>query len=260
MIRIVEALEASRPALAAYLVAGDPRPEATVPCMHALVEAGADLIELGVPFTDPMADGPVIQRAHERALAAGANAEAVLGMVAAFRESNAATPVVLMGHANILARRPDLVASRARVAGVDGALVVDLPFGQSEPMRAALRSYGLGLIDVVATTTPLHRAMRIASAAEGFLYCLALKGVSGAGHLDPESLREPVAALRTYTDTPIAVGFGIQSAAQLAAVSELADMAVVGSVLVERIEEMRDAPVAGIASALGERLTELRAA
>ena len=263
--RIAPALESmrrlSRTALAPYLVAGDPRPEATVACMRALVDAGANLIELGVPFSDPMAEGPVIQRAHERALAHRVGVDQALGMVAEFRESDERTPVVLMGYANSLLRAdPAGFARAARAAGADGALVVDMPIEEADATRRALRACDLDMILLVSPTTPAERARRIAQAAQGFLYYLSLKGVTGADHLAPESLRASLEALRRCTDVPIGVGFGIKTAQAAALVAQLADLVIVGSVLVERVAELRDAPVAEIASALGRCLADLRAA
>ena len=252
----------SRAALVPYLVAGDPRPEATVPCMRALVDAGADLIELGVPFSDPMAEGPVIQRAHERALVHRVGVDQVLEMVAEFRESDERTPVVLMGYANSLLRAdPAGFARAAHAVGADGVLVVDMPIEEADATRRALRACDLDMILLVSSTTPPERARRIAQAAQGFLYYLSFKGITGAAdYLAPERLIAGLDALSRCTDVPIGVGFGIRTTQAAALVAGLADLVIVGSVLVERVAELRDAPVAEIASALGQCLAGLRAA
>ncbi len=250
-----------RTALVPYLVAGDPNPMATVPCMHALVAAGADMIELGLPFSDPMAEGPVIQRGHERALSHGVGRRQVLEMIAAFREQDADTPLVLMGYANPMLRPGCSAFARSlRDAGADAALVVDMPLEEAGEMRAALRAHELDMILLVSPTTPAARARRIADASSGFVYCLSLKGVSGADHLAPERLREQLASLRAHSQLALGVGFGIKTAAAAAAVATLADLVIVGSVLVERVAELRDAAVGEIAAALGETLGEMRAA
>ena len=265
--RIAPALESmrqlSRAALVPYLVAGDPRPEATVPCMHALVQAGANLIELGVPFSDPMAEGPVIQRAHERALAHRVGVGQVLEMVAEFREVDERTPVVLMGYANSLLRTDSAGFARAAHAvGADGVLVVDMPIEETDATRRVLRAHELDMILLVSVTTPPDRARRIAKAAQGFLYYLAFKGITGAaGRLAPDDrLSASLNALSLCTDVPIGVGFGIRTTQAAALVAGLADLVIVGSVLVECIAKLRDAPVVEITAALGQCLADLRAA
>ena len=251
----------SRVALASYLVAGDPRPEATVACMKALARAGADVIELGVPFSDPMAEGPVIQRGHERALAGGVGVERTLAMVAEFRATDARTPVVLMGYANSMLRDDSRAfADAARSAGADGALVVDMPLEESGPTRRALAERGLDMILLVSPTTPLERARRIADAARGFVYYLSLKGVSGADHLAVDSLREGIETLRGLTELPVGVGFGIKTECAAEAVAALADVVIVGSALVECVGELAGSPTDELAAALARRLGALRAA
>jgi tryptophan synthase alpha chain len=225
-----------RKLLIPYITAGDPRPEATVPLMHALVEAGADVIELGVPFSDPMADGPVIQAACERALAQGVSLRMILDMVKAFREQDTQTPVVLMGYLNpVEAMGYDSFAGAARTAGVDGVLIVDLMPEESGVLLPMLRQQGLDSIYLVAPTTTELRMDEITRQASGYLYYVSLKGVTGADRLDVGNVSERVQALRRHTRLPIAVGFGIRDAESAAKVGALADAVVVGSALVSQI-------------------------
>nr|MDQ2972443.1 tryptophan synthase subunit alpha [Pseudomonadota bacterium] len=201
---------ARRTGLIPFFTAGDPLPEATVNLMHALVAAGADLIELGMPFSDPMADGPVIQHASERALARGVGIRHVLGWVREFRASDANTPLVLMGYLNPLAiHGMQRFAQEAVDAGVDGVLLVDCPVEESEG-TAALRDAGLRQIFLAAPTTADVRLARIGEAAEGFLYYVSFAGITGADGLSMDSVSAKVAALREHTKAPIAVGFGVR--------------------------------------------------
>lgn len=234
-----EALRAAgRKALVPYLTAGDPRPEATVELMHALVEAGADLLELGVPFSDPMADGPVIQAACERALRHGVRLRDVLEMVRRFRARDAETPVVLMGYLNpVEAMGAARLTREAAAAGVDGVLLVDLPPEEAGELDGLLREAGLDLIWLVAPTTSEARLARICEVARGFVYYVSLKGVTGAGGLDLRALDARLGAVRRHTGLPVGVGFGIRDAATAAQVAGLADAVVVGSALVARIAE-----------------------
>ena len=222
-----------RTALIPYIVAGDPGPATTVPLMHRLVEAGADIIELGVPFSDPMSEGPVIQLAHERALAAGTSLRDVIDMVREFRERDEATPVLLMGYANPVEHMGyDHFADAASAAGVDALLTVDIPPEEVSRVKAELQRVGLDNIFLVAPTTPEERIARIAGEASGFIYYVSLKGVTGAGHLDVEDVASHLASIRAHSNLPLAVGFGIKDAASASAVAAVADGVVVGSALV----------------------------
>jgi tryptophan synthase alpha chain len=224
-------------ALIPFLTAGDPGRDCTVPMLHAAVEAGADLLELGVPFSDPMADGPVIQRSSERALAQGVTLPDVLGMVAEFRRADPTTPIVLMGYLNPLeAMGYAAFAAAAVAAGVDGILVVDLPPEEGLELHAALTGVGLHQIFLVAPTTDPARLARIAATASGFLYYVSLKGVTGSNALDVEAVGARVQAIKAQTSLPVGVGFGIKDAATAAAVARQADAVVVGSALVAAIE------------------------
>ena len=229
-------LEASgRTGLIPFITAGDPLPEAMVALMHALVEAGADLIELGVPFSDPMADGPVIQHASERALAKGVGLRQVLGWVREFRHRDANTPVVLMGYMNpVEVHGAGRFGRDAFAAGVDGVLLVDCPIEEwdaAEPLRAA----GLDQVLLAAPTTVEPRLSAVCAATRGFLYYVSFAGITGADRLSLDSVRERVAQLRERSAVPIAVGFGIRDAASAAAIGEFADAVVIGSALVEQL-------------------------
>jgi tryptophan synthase alpha chain len=232
-----------RTALIPFVTAGDPDPVVTVPLMHAMVEAGADLIELGVPFSDPIADGPVIQRATERALAKGVSLADVLEMVRAFRAEDAETPVVLMGYLNpIEVMGYETFAASAREAGVDGALVVDVPPEEGHGLVEALRAQGLDLVYLLAPTSTEHRISVIGEVASGFVYYVSVKGVTGAGHLDLDSVAERVAAIKARIPLPVGVGFGIKDAETAGRIAGLADAVIVGSAIVARIEEAADTP------------------
>ncbi len=256
--RFRELRAAGRRALVPYLTAGDPDPALTVPLMHALVEAGADLIELGVPFSDPMADGPVIQAACERALANGMTLRRTLELVARFREGDADTPVVLMGYLNpVEAMGCEAFARAAAEAGADAALTVDMPPEEGAGLGAALRAHGLHAVYLLAPTTTEARARRICEAAGGFVYYVSLKGVTGAASLDTADVARRVAAIRRLTELPIGVGFGIRDGASAARVAGIADAVIVGSALVRRIAEAGPAGAEAAARAL---VGELRAA
>ncbi len=227
-----------RTALIPFITAGDPHPEQTVPLMHVLVEAGADLLELGVPFSDPMADGPVIQRASERALAHHVALRDVLAMVRRFREENDHTPVILMGYLNpVEVMGYEDFATAAAEAGVDGVLTVDMPPEESHDLVQSLRSHALDPIFLAAPTSDRRRLEMIASAASGFIYYVSLKGVTGAANLALDEVARKLAELRQVTDLPLGVGFGIKDPETAAAMAKLADAVVVGSALVRRIEE-----------------------
>ena len=263
MSRIATRFEAlkgrGRTALIPFVTAGDPDPVVTVPLMHAMVEAGADLIELGVPFSDPIADGPVIQRATERALAKGVSLGDVLEMVRAFRAEDAETPVVLMGYLNpIEVMGYETFAASAREAGVDGALVVDVPPEEGHGLVEALRAQGLDLVYLLAPTSTEHRIALIGEVASGFVYYVSVKGVTGAGHLDLDSVAEKVGGIKARIPLPVGVGFGIKDAETAARVAGLADAVIVGSAIVARIEEAAGTPER-IPALIGDFLRGLRA-
>ncbi len=233
--------EQRRRALIPYITAGDPTPELTVRIMHQLVDAGADLVELGVPFSDPMADGPVIQAACERALAHGVTLHDVLEMVALFRRDNDETPVILMGYLNpVEVYGYEAFAKAAHEAGVDGTLIVDMPPEESAPLLAALGDQAIDPIFLIAPTTPPDRISYIAASGSGFIYYVSLKGVTGAAHIDIESVERKLNEVRKATKLPLGVGFGIRDAASAAAVAVFADAVVVGSAVVKILAENVD--------------------
>jgi tryptophan synthase alpha chain len=224
-------------ALIPFITAGDPAPKHTVSLMHDLVKAGADVIELGVPFSDPMADGPTIQRASERALAHGVSLTMVLEMVTEFRIRDADTPVVLMGYANpIEAMGAASFADRAARAGVDGVLVVDYPPEESADFAEQLHRHGLAPIYLLAPTSSAERVAQVAKLARGFVYYVSLKGVTGAAHLDLADAEKNVGHLKASLPLPVGVGFGIRDAESAAAVARFADAVVIGSRIVQEIE------------------------
>jgi tryptophan synthase alpha chain len=234
---------AKRTGLVPYITAGDPHPRHTVALMHALVEGGADIVELGVPFSDPMADGPVIQLACERALAHGTSLTQVLELVAQFRKRDAQTPVVLMGYLNpIESMGLQDFARRARAAGVDGVLVVDLAVEEAPEFAPALRSAGLDCIFLLAPTSPAARIQAIARAGSGYLYYVSLKGVTGADRLDVADVGRKLAEVRRHASLPLAVGFGVRDARTAAQVGAVADAVVVGSALVAEIAKNAKRP------------------
>jgi tryptophan synthase alpha chain len=232
---------AGRIGLIPFVTAGDPAPQHMVALMHALVDAGADLIELGVPFSDPMADGPVIQHASERAIARGVGLQQVLDWVSAFRQSDADTPVVLMGYLNPLEiHGHGRFANEAVAAGVDGVLLVDCPL-EEIAVTGHLRAAGLQQILLAAPTTAAERLVQLGKAAEGFLYYVSFAGITGAAHLQTADVATHVATLRAHTSVPVAVGFGIRDAASARAIAGFADAVVIGSALVERLAGAADA-------------------
>jgi tryptophan synthase alpha chain len=235
-----EAIRAQgRKAVVPYLVVGDPPGVDTVELLCTLAEAGADVIELGVPFSDPMSEGPVIQRAHERALEAGTRLRSVLDTVARFRERDDTTPLLLMGYANPVVRMGyDVFADRAAAAGVDGLLTVDIPPEEVTRLNDELRRVGIDNIFLIAPTTPNERMDLIAGEASGFIYYVSLKGVTGAGNLDQASVAQQVAEIRRHTPLPVCVGFGIKDGPSAAAVSAVADGVVIGSALVQRLADV----------------------
>ena len=227
-----------RKALIPFITAGDPNPSLTVSLMHTLVEAGADIIELGVPFSDPMADGPTIQRASERALRKGVSLRQVLSMVANFRADNNETPVVLMGYANpIEAMGVENFAESAFDAGVDGVLVVDYPPEESIEFAQAMRANALDPIFLLAPTSTATRIAQVAALASGYVYYVSIKGVTGSAALDVEAVAARIPEIRAATGVPVGVGFGIRDAATAGAVARIADAVVVGSRIIEEIEQ-----------------------
>ena len=254
-----EALRArGRKALIPYVVAGDPYADATVDIMLAMAAAGADVIELGVPFSDPMADGPVIQKAGERALAKGIGMAQVLAMVLAFRIENGRTPIVLMGYANPVERYGiDRFVTDARAAGVDGVLVVDYPPEECEGFAATLKSNGLDPIFLLAPTSTEARMQHVGRIASGYVYYVSLKGVTGAGHLDTAAVAAMVPRIKAFVKLPVGVGFGIRDAATARAVADVSDAVVIGTALVRLLEACpRDA----VAAAAGNFIAGIRAA
>lgn len=266
MSRIQAAFETlarqGRKALIPYVTAGFPFADVTPDLMHAMVEAGADVIELGVPFSDPMADGPVIQKAGEKALAAGIGMAQVLQMVRAFRERDNRTPVVLMGYANPVERYDQRHGHEAFVrdaasAGVDGVLVVDYPPEECADFAASLRARGLDLIFLLAPTSTPERMSQVGRLSGGYVYYVSLKGVTGAGHLDTAAVEQMLPRIREHVKVPVGVGFGIRDAATARAVGRVADAVVIGSRLIQIIESERRENVAPAAASF---LREIRAA
>jgi tryptophan synthase alpha chain len=229
--------QAKRKALIPFITAGDPAPQLTVPLLHGLVQGGADILELGVPFSDPMADGPTIQRASERALKNGMTLRGVLDMVAEFRQQDNSTPVVLMGYGNpIEAMGWETFASRCAEVGVDGVLTVDFPPEESHEAFEHLQRHDIAPIFLLAPTTTEARIQQVARLARGYVYYVSLKGVTGAGNLDLNAIEQKMPQLRKHIKLPIGVGFGIRDAKTAQAVAALCDGVVVGSRIVQEIE------------------------
>jgi tryptophan synthase alpha chain len=253
---LVKLATGQRKAVVPYIVAGDPEKALTVPMLHALVKAGADIIELGVPFSDPMAEGPVIQLAHERALKHHISLRDVLDMVAHFRREDATTPIVLMGYANPVEYMGYAVfADAAAKAGVDGLLTVDMPPEEAVELDRELKRVGIDNIFLLAPTTTDARIRAVAELASGYLYCVSLKGVTGAGHLDVGAVSTLMGRIKAVTRLPVTVGFGIKDAASARAVAAVADGVVIGSALVDRLVGLyqqgeRDEALLGHASSL----------
>jgi tryptophan synthase alpha chain len=250
-----------RKALIPYVTAGFPFADITPDLMHAMVDAGCDVIELGVPFSDPMADGPVIQKAGERALALGIGLHHVLGMVRSFRQRDAATPVVLMGYANPVERYElthgqGAFARDAAAAGVDGVLIVDYPPEECETFAAQLKAHGLDLIFLLAPTSTDQRIQQVARVASGYVYYVSLKGVTGAGHLDTAAVEEALPKIRKHVKIPVGVGFGIRDAATARAIGRVADAVVIGTKVIQVVE---DQPREQVVPKLAGFLREIRA-
>jgi tryptophan synthase alpha chain len=240
-----EALRRSgRKALVPYITAGDPHPEATVPLMHAMVKAGADIVELGVPFSDPMADGPVIQRSGERALKHHVGMQQVLAMVREFRARDGTTPLVLMGYANpIESMGQSAFVAAAGDAGVDGLIVVDYPPEECAEFAGLLRARGMDLIFLLAPTSTPERISMIARLASGYIYYVSLRGVTGAANLDLADVSGKIAEIRAQTALPVGVGFGIRDGATARAICAFADAAIIGSRIIQEIEAAPEAAI-----------------
>ena len=251
-----------RKALIPYITAGFPQADITPSLMHAMVEAGSDVIELGVPFSDPMADGPVIQKAGEKALSFGVGLPQVLQMVRSFRERDTATPVVLMGYANPVERYElthgkESFARDAGRAGVDGVLIVDYPPEECEAFAAQLKANGLDLIFLLAPTSTDQRIQQVARIASGYVYYVSLKGVTGAGHLDTAAVEEALPRIRKHVKIPVGVGFGIRDAATAKAIGRVADAVVIGTKVIQVVE---DQPRDNVLPALSAFLRGIRTA
>ena len=241
MSRIAQTFESlktrGRKALIPFVTAGDPAPAMTVPLMHALVESGVDVIELGVPFSDPMADGPVIQRSSERALKFGVGLNDVLAYVREFRQSNQATPVVLMGYANPIERMGlTLFAERAADAGVDGVLVVDYPPEESQALLKIMDGAGIDTIYLLSPTSTTARIKLVCEAARGYIYYVSLKGVTGAGNIDTGDVEAMITLIKAQTRLPVGVGFGIRDAETARRIARFADAVVIGSRIIQEME------------------------
>ena len=233
-----ELAKSGQKALIPYITAGDPHPSCTVPLMHSLVDGGANIIELGVPFSDPMADGPVIQAACERALTHHTSLLHVLNMVSEFRKSNEQTPVVLMGYQNpIEVMGVSNFAKQAHESQVDGVLTVDMPIEQSGRSLDEYKKQDIDSIFLIAPTTSDARIKSICEKSSGFVYYVSLKGVTGAGHLDISEVKEKISKIKQVSKLPIGVGFGIKDAKSAKTIAEIADAVVVGSALIRQIEK-----------------------
>ncbi len=254
--RFAQLKQQNKKALIPFFTAGDPSPALTVPMMHALVAAGADIIELGVPFSDPMADGPTIQRSSERALLHGVSLKDILGMVRVFRQQDSATPVVLMGYANpIEAMGYEHFAREASAAGVDGVLTVDYPPEECSEFLACLTQHKLDPIFLLSPTSVAARVKAVAKAARGFVYYVSLKGVTGAANVDLAEVEARLATLRQQISLPLGVGFGIRDGAMAKAMAEFADAVVIGSRIVQEIE---GAPADQVAARVGALVKSIR--
>ena len=240
-------------ALIPYITAGDPDLNTTLQLMHTLVDSGADLIELGVPFSDPMADGAVIQRAANRAVAQGVSLRDVLGVVAQFRQTNQSTPVMLMGYLNPIHRMGyETFAKAAAAAGVDGVLTVDCPIEEIEQLNQYLKPCGVDCIFLISPMTPVERIQAIARQASGFVYYVSLNGVTGSANLDVAAVAKQVALIKQHVPLPVGVGFGIRDAESAKAIAQVADAAIVGSRLVQTIEDNAGNEAAAVAALVQE--------
>lgn len=252
---------AGKTALIPYITAGDPRPTATVDLMHLLVDKGADMLELGVPFSDPMADGPVIQRAVERALEHKVSLDDVLEMVRVFREKDETTPIILMGYLNPVEREGyESFSNAASSAGVDGVLTVDMPPEESMGYMEALQGKGLDRVFLVSPTTPDNRLDAVNQKGSGFVYYVSLKGVTGSKELDVADVATQISRIAKKLQQPIGIGFGIRDGETAAKMAKLGDAVIVGSALVSLIEANHDKDLYEIELALGNKMSEFRSA
>lgn len=248
-----------RKALIPFVTAGDPRPDVTLPLMHALVDAGADIIELGIPFSDPMADGPVIQLANERALAAGMSLRKALGIVAEFRQTNDYTPVVFMGYLNPVEWMGyETFVSAAAEAGVDGLLMVDMPPEEGTGLVPHAQAAGLDLIYLVTPTTTDARFNAICERSSGWIYYVSLKGITGASTLNVDEVAKRLDWIEQHTDLPVCVGFGIKDGETAAKVARVSSGVIVGSALVRIIERMQSESAVEISSQVSKLLADMR--
>lgn len=252
----------NRAALVTYMMAGDPDLEASFEALCALRDNGADIIELGAPFTDPMADGPAIQMAGQRSLKAGTKLTDVLALAARFRESDQDTPLILMGYANpVFHMGYEAFAEAAANAGVDGTIIVDLPPEEDHELRKAYEKHGLSVIRLATPTTTEKRIAKVAEGASGFLYYVAVAGVTGAGSADPEDIREGVERARRVSGLPVCVGFGVRTGEQAVAMAHIADGVVVGSAFVDHVRLALESGASGsIAGRVGGLAKELSTA
>jgi tryptophan synthase alpha chain len=233
--------EENRKGLIPFIVAGDPEPDFTLPLMNALVDVGADIIELGVPFSDPMADGPVIQRGSERALIHGTSLHDVINTVTEFRIKNQQTPVILMGYLNpVEVMGYEEFGKLASEGGVDGVLIVDLPPEEAKELKEILVNYDIDLIFLIAPTTSVERQKYISETASGFLYYVSVKGVTGSNRLDIDSVQESVAVIKQHSNLPVGVGFGIRDTESAASIAKVSDAIVIGSPIVELVGALKD--------------------
>lgn len=255
-----ELAQKNRKALIPFVTAGDPNPDFTVPLMHAMVGAGADIIELGVPFSDPMADGPVIQRASERALAHHQSLRTTLAIAKEFRKTNGHTPIVLMGYLNpVEIMGYEKFADAVKEADVDGILTVDLPPEEAQECTQLLKARGVDPIFLLAPNSSAERVQKMDAIGSGYLYYVSLKGVTGAGHLDIDDVEKKLAEIKANTKLPVAIGFGVKDAQTAKTISNLGDGVVVGSTLIKQIEENLHAP-AQAKQAIIDLLTSMRQA
>lgn len=251
---------ANKKALIPYITAGDPAPQGTVPLMHELVKAGADILELGIPFSDPMADGPAIQLAHERALAHNTSLKDVLAMVAEFRQQDNNTPVVLMGYLNPVEWMGyEAFAKAAAASGVDGVLLVDLPPEEAAEVSELFKQQNLDMIYLIAPTTTNERIATIGKVSRGYVYYVSLKGVTGSKALDVADVQQNLERIRKHIDIPVGVGFGISNGETAAAISEFADGVIVGTALINKLAANLDDLAQGRAQA-SQLLNSMRTA
>ncbi|BBB61132.1 tryptophan synthase alpha chain [Undibacterium sp. KW1] len=244
-----------------FITAGDPAPDLTVPLMHALVEGGADIIELGVPFSDPMADGPVIQRASERALQFGVGLRDVLQFVREFRQSNQKTPVVLMGYANPIERMgQDAFIAKAAEVGVDGVLVVDYPPEECEEFASKMQQQGMDTIFLLAPTSTDERIEQVGKIASGYVYYVSLKGVTGSGALDLDAVAAMIPRIKKHVKVPVGVGFGIRDGATARAISTVSDAVVIGSRIIQELENTPRGDVIAAVAAVKSFISGVRQA